>query len=140
MGAEGLNKVIICGYLGQNPELIDASGTSILRMSVGVNEQYKDRQGKWKDKTTWIPVSVLGKRAEALSKFVRKGMLVVAEGRLNPRSYKGKDGSRRYTIDVQANIKFSVYSVGGKEGPKEVMPEPSGDDVPPPPDDEDMPF
>ena len=139
---EGINRVIIVGNLGQRPDLIDANGTSILRMSVGVNERYKGKDG-WIDKLTWIPVSLFGKRAEKLSKMLRKGTLVAVEGRLNPRVFTSKkDGEKKYVIDVMANQKFSFWTTGAKEatevsGESE---EPSPPDMPPPHDDGDMPF
>ena len=140
---EGINKVIIVGNLGRRPDLIDASGTSILRMSVGVSERYKGKSG-WVDKTTWIPVSLFGKRAEKLSNILRTGTLVAIEGRLNPRSFVSKkDNEKKYVIDVQANQKFSFWTPGAKE-PTEVSgeseEEPPPPDMPPFPDDEDIPF
>jgi single-strand DNA-binding protein len=144
---EGINRVMVVGNLGNEPDLVDASGTSILRMSVGVNERYKNRKGDWVNKVTWIPVSLFGKRAETLhrKRLVRKGTLVAIEGRLNPRSYEGRDGQKKFTIDVQASQRFSFWETG-RNAPTHVdeEPAPAGspppDDMPPPPDDDDMPF
>jgi single-strand DNA-binding protein len=138
---EGINKVIIVGNLGRKPDLIDAKGTSILRMSVGVNERYKGKNG-WINKNTWIPVSLFGKRAEKLSKMLSKGTLVAVEGRLNPRTFTTKGGEKKFTIDVMANQKFSFWTTGAKEAtevPSESE-EPPLPDMQPPPDLDDMPF
>ena len=106
---EGINAVFIVGNLGKTPELVNAKGTSLLRLSVGVNESHKDSHGNWEQKPTWIPVVLLGKRAAALhrKKLLKKGTLVAIQGRLNPRNFTNREGEKRYTIDVQVTHRFS---------------------------------
>jgi single-strand DNA-binding protein len=145
---EGINAVFIVGNLGKTPELINAKGTSLLRLSVGVNESHKDGNGNWSQKPTWIPVVLLGKRAEALhrKKLLKKGTLVAVQGRVNPRSFETRDGDKRYTIDIQVTHRFSFWSFNKAGWLDENGDATEGPDGPPPPDstpppgDDDMPF
>ncbi len=95
--SNGLNRVFLLGNLGADPELkYSASGTAILRLRIAVNERRK--------------VGELGKRAEALAKFLSKGSTVFVEGRLETRSWE-KDGKKQYETGVVAN---EVILAGGR--------------------------
>ncbi len=110
--AEGLNKVMLIGNLGQEPELrTTQSGTPILSMRLATNERWKDQSGEWKDRTEWHTVIVWGKRGEALNKILAKGRSVYVEGRLQTRSWEVDDGSKRYATEVVAN---NVLLLGGR--------------------------
>jgi len=135
MAQPGLNKVMLIGGVGQEPELKHTQGgTAYLPLSIGTNERYKDRDGQWKDRTEWHDVTIWGKRAEGLVKVLTKGSKVYIEGR-NERQRWEKDGQKRSTVRVIAK---EVILLGGKNKNRE-----GGqrqDDGPPPPDDEDIPF
>lgn len=102
--ANGLNRVMLIGNLGADPELrMTQGGHAVLNIRMVTNESYKDRSGEWKEKTEWHTVVVWGKRAEALSKILSKGQQVYAEGSLHTSSYEDKEGVKRYKTDVQAS-------------------------------------
>jgi len=126
--AEGLNKVMLMGNLGQDPELrYTQSGQAVLNLRLATNESWVDRDGERKDRTEWHSVIVWGKRGEALNKILSKGRSLFVEGRLQTRSWEDKSGNKRYTTEIVAN---NVILVGGGRG------EGRGggyDDGPPPP-------
>jgi single-strand DNA-binding protein len=101
---EGLNKVILCGALGADPELkFTQGGKAHLRLRVATTESWWDKEAQSrKERTEWHTVSLWGKRAESLSKLLSKGSKVWIEGRLQTRSWDDKDGQKRYATDVEA--------------------------------------
>lgn len=109
--SEGLNKVILFGNLGADPELKYAqSGTAILKLSLATNERVKKGE-EWTDHTEWHRVTVFGKRAEGLSKFLAKGAAVMVEGRLRTSKYE-KEGQTHYSTEINAdNV---ILGGGGK--------------------------
>lgn len=97
-----MNKVILQGSVGSDPELrYAASGSAILNIRLATNERFK-KGDEWQETTSWHRVVVFGKQAENLSKIVVKGSPVMIEGKLNYGSYE-KDGVKHYTTDVVAN-------------------------------------
>lgn len=100
--SEGLNKVMLLGYLGEDAELHAFEGGAVLKLRLATSERYQDRSGQWQERTEWHSVSVFGKRGEALAKILHKGHGVFVEGRLHTRSYE-KDGEKRYSTGVVAN-------------------------------------
>ncbi len=128
--AEGLNKVMLLGNLGQNPELrYTQSGQPVLNLRLATNERFKNRDGEWQDRTEWHSITVWGKRGEGLNKFLTKGSQLFVEGRLQTRSWDDRQGQKRYTTEVVAH---NVLVVGRRGGGG------MDDDRPPPPDDRDM--
>lgn len=113
--SSGLNKVILLGNLGADPELrMTNGGQAVLKMRLATSETYLDRNKVKQEKTEWHNVVVWGKRAEALGKFLTKGARLLVEGSLHTSSYDDKDGVKRYKTEVNAqNI---VLSGGGKGG------------------------
>lgn len=102
--ADGLNKVYCLGNLGQDPELkISQNGTAVLNLSIGCNSSYLDRNRERKETVEWVRVVIFGKRAEALSKFLKKGARVFCEGALRTTSYEDRDGNKRYSTSVVAH-------------------------------------
>ncbi len=100
--SEGLNKVMLLGQLGADPELrMTASGQAVLNMRVATTERYKDKSETWQERAEWHNVVLWGKRGEALSKFLAKGSQVFVEGGLRTTSYE-KDGGKRYKTEVVA--------------------------------------
>jgi single-strand DNA-binding protein len=154
----GVNRVIIIGNLGRDPEVRYAqSGMAICKLSVAVTERVKDGTD-WKDATEWFRVTVFGKTAENAGQYLQKGRQVYVEGRLKTDKYKDKDGVERTSVEVIANtLQFlgggAGAGAGGGGGARRDggAPAPSGggggggggDDAPPASDgfiDDDLPF
>ena len=97
-----VNKVILLGRLGRDPEVRYASegGTAICRLAVATSRYYKDRDGNRKEETEWHNVAIFGRQAEVAQQYLRKGSEVFVEGRLRTRKYTGKDGIERYSTEV----------------------------------------
>lgn len=96
-----INKVFLTGNITRDPELrATASGFSILNAGIAVSERYKSQQsGEWEDRPNFFDLTILGKRAESLSRILRKGMKVSVEGRLRYESWE-KDGQKRSKVSV----------------------------------------
>jgi single-strand DNA-binding protein len=101
--AEGLNRVMLLGNLGADPELrVTAGGQSVLKLRLATTESYLDKNGVRQERTDWHSVTVWGKRGEALSKFLTKGSSIFVEGRIQTGSYE-KNGEKRYRTEIVAN-------------------------------------
>jgi len=95
-----MNKVILMGNLGQDPELkYSKSDTPILNLRIATTERRKVGE-QWEDFTEWHSIVMFGSRAESLSKHLGKGDKVCVEGRLQTRAWDDKDGNKRYTTEV----------------------------------------
>jgi single-strand DNA-binding protein len=116
--AEGLNRVLLIGNLGQDPELrYTQGGQAVLSLRIATNESYLNRDGERQDKTEWHSVTVWGKRGEALSKILSKGRQIFVEGRLQTRSWEDKQGGpKRYATEVVANDIILLGGAPGKGG------------------------
>ena len=111
---EGLNRVMIMGNLGADPELrFTQGGKAVLNMRLATTESYVDRDGQRKDRTEWHNVVIWGKRAEGLSRHLSKGSGLFVEGSIRYSSYEGNDGQKRYKTEINA---FKVLFVDGKDG------------------------
>ena len=110
-----INSVAISGNLGRDPELrATKSGMQVLSFSVCVNTRVK-RGDSWEDKPNWVEVSIFGKRAEAVAKYLAKGTHVTLHGRLSQSTWETKDGQKRSRLEVIADdIDFSG---GVRSGP-----------------------
>jgi single-strand DNA-binding protein len=110
--AEGLNKVMLLGNLGADPELkVTQGGQSVLKLRLATTETYLDRNKTRQERTEWHQITLWGPRGEALSKFLAKGERIFVEGRIQTSSYE-KDGEKRYRTEIVAtNI---ILSGGGK--------------------------
>jgi len=101
--AEGLNRVMLLGNLGADPELrVTPGGQAVLKLRLATNESYLDRNNVRQERTEWHRVTVWGRRAEALGKILQKGDSLFIEGRLQTSSYE-KNGEKRYSTEVVAN-------------------------------------
>lgn len=101
--ARGVNKVILIGNLGQDPELrYTGSGTAVCNMRLATNENYKDREGNLVEKTEWHNVVAWDRLAEICNEYLQKGSQVYFEGSLQTRSWEDRDGNTRYTTEVKA--------------------------------------
>ncbi|HKP60404.1 MAG TPA: single-stranded DNA-binding protein [Polyangiales bacterium] len=111
--AEGLNRVILIGNLGQDPELrFTQSQMGVLQLRMATTEVYFDSTTKEKkERTEWHTVVVWGKRGEGLNKVLSKGSRICVEGRLQTRSWEDKQGNKRYSTEINAQ---NVLLLGGR--------------------------
>ncbi len=150
--AEGLNKVMLLGNLGADPELrMTSGGQAVLKLRLATSESYMDRNRNRQERTEWHRVVVWGKRAEALNKILSKGSRIFVEGGLRTSSYEDKDGNKRYTTEIVASEIILAGRAGGggsrdTGGGDSFGPGPSYDEAPSTggfgggPDDDDIPF
>lgn len=142
--AEGLNKCMLIGNLGQDPELrFTQGGAAVLNMRLATTESYLDRDGERKERTDWHSVVLWGNRAEALSKFLRKGASLFVEGSIRTSSFEGRDGQKKWKTEVNARNVILLGGKGerGRDAPAandHSRPPPSGPDLPI--EDDDIPF
>jgi single-strand DNA-binding protein len=112
--AEGLNRVMLLGNLGADPELRTTSGgQSVLKLRLATSETYLDKNRQRQEKTEWHSVVIWGKRAEALSKILSKGSRLFVEGGLRTSNYEDREGVKRYKTEIVAN---NVLLQGGRGG------------------------
>ena len=103
-----VNKVMILGRLGQDPELkYTPSGTAVCNFSLATNDYWTDKSGQKQERTEWHRVVVWGKVGENCGRYLSKGRQAFVEGSLQTRQWEGKDGQKRYTTEVVArNVQF----------------------------------
>lgn len=113
--ADGLNRAILVGNLGMDPELkFTQGGQAVLRIRLATTESYANKAGERQERTEWHTVVVWGKRAESLNKILSKGRTIWVEGRIQTRSWEDKkDGSKRYATEINAQNIGLVGSGGG---------------------------
>ena len=127
--ARGINKVIIVGNLGNDPDTkYMPSGGAVTNLSVATNESWKDKQtGEQKERTEWHRVAMFGRLAEIAAEYLRKGSQVYVEGRLRTRKWQDQQGNDRYTTEIIAD---EMQMLGGRGGGAPSMggggPAPSG--------------
>ena len=118
--AEGLNRVMLLGNLGADPELrFTQAGQAVLNIRLATTERYMDREKNWQERTDWHNVVVWGKRGEALAKFLAKGSSLFVEGSLRTSSYDDREGNKRYKTEIIANNVLLTGSRGGRGAPTE---------------------
>lgn len=112
--ARGINKVILIGNLGQDPELrYTGSGTAVCNLRIATNESYKDSNGQLVDKTEWHSVVAWARLAEICGEYLKKGSQVYIEGSLQTRSYEDKDKVTKYTTEIKAREMMMLSGRGG---------------------------
>ena len=114
-----VNKVILVGRLGQNPEVrYTPSGAAVCNFSVATNESWNDKAGQKQERTEWHRIVVWGKLAELCNQYLQKGRQVYLEGRLQTRQWQDKDGQTRYTTEIQAQtVQFLGAGASAGERP-----------------------
>ncbi len=129
--ARGVNKVILVGNLGGDPETkYMPSGSAVTNLTVATNESWKDKQtGEQKDRTEWHKVAMFGRLAEIAAEYLRKGSQVYIEGKLRTRKWTDKQGNDRYTTEIIADEMQMLGGRGGGGAPAMGSPPPSS---PPP--------
>ncbi|MGI9199659.1 MAG: single-stranded DNA-binding protein [Woeseiaceae bacterium] len=151
--ARGINKVIIVGNLGGDPETrYMPSGSAVTNLTVATNESWKDKQtGEQKDRTEWHKVAMFNRLAEIAAEYLRKGSQVYIEGKLRTRKWQDKNGQDRWTTEIVADEMQMLGGRGGSGGgggggsaprssssdsaPQSAPPQPGPDDF-----DDDIPF
>ena len=146
--ARGVNKVILVGNLGQDPEVrYSPNGGAIANISVATSESWKDKNtGEQVEKTEWHRVVFFRRLAEIAGEYLKKGSKVYIEGKLQTRKWQDKNGQDRYTTEIVANEMQMLDSRGGSTNFSQAEPAASNSggapaDAPPPADfDDDIPF
>ena len=104
MQKNSLNKVILIGNLGQDPEArFTPQGTAVTSLSVATNESWKDQSGEKQDRTEWHRVVMYGRMAETASEYMKKGQMVYVEGRLHTREWEDKNQIKRRTTEISCD-------------------------------------
>ena len=113
--ARGINKVIIVGNLGADPETrYMPSGSAVTNLSVATSETWKDKQtGEQKERTEWHKVAMFNRLAEIAAEYLRKGSQVYIEGKLRTRKWQDRDGNDRWTTEIVAD---EMQMLGGRGG------------------------
>ena len=107
-----VNKVIILGRLGQEPELRHTpTGSAVCNFSLATSENWTDKSGQRQERTEWHRIVVWGKLAELCNQYLAKGRQAFVEGKLQTRSWDDKDGNKRYTTEINAT---TVQFIGGQ--------------------------
>lgn len=111
--ARGINKVILVGHLGQDPETrAMPSGSSVANLRIATSESWRDKQsGEMKEATEWHTVVMFGRLGEIAGEYLRKGSQVYVEGRLRTRKWQDKQGNDRYSTEIVAN---EMQMLGGR--------------------------
>jgi len=141
----GINKVIIVGRLGNDPEVrYTPSGSAVAKFSVATSEEWKDKTtGEKKERTEWHRITAWGKLGEICGEYLSKGRQVYVEGRLQTSSYDDKEGVKRYSTEIVASdVQFlgSKESGGGRSAGGNTPPRESFGGQGAPPADDDIPF
>lgn len=113
--ARGINKVILVGNLGQDPEVrYTANGAAVANISIATTEQWTDKQsGQKQERTEWHRVVMFGRLGEIAGEYLRKGSQVYIEGKLQTRKWQDQNGQDRYTTEIVAN---DMQMLGGAAG------------------------
>lgn len=140
--ARGLNKAMLIGHLGVDPELkYTSNGTPVTKFRIATTESWKDAEGKQVDRTEWHNIVIWSKLGEIAAQYLKKGSKVYLEGRISTRSYEDKDGNKKYFTEVVAQdmVMLDRKETGASGGESDAaIPVPSSDaDVKP---EEDLPF
>ncbi|NIR48969.1 single-stranded DNA-binding protein [candidate division KSB1 bacterium] len=144
-GRGTVNKAILLGRLGQDPELrYTPNGSAVTTLSVATNEVWKDKEGNKQERTEWHRVVLWTRLAEIAGEFLTKGSRVYIEGRLQTRSWEDKDGIKRYTTEVVGDT-MTMIDTKAESGRAEETPPPAEMQGPAPTDDQsvdedDLPF
>ncbi len=111
--ARGVNKAIIVGTLGQDPEIkYTASGSAVVNVSVATNESWKDKQtGEAQERTEWHRIVMFNKLAEIAAQYLKKGSQAYFEGRIQTRKWQDQSGNDRYSTEIVAN---EMQMLGGR--------------------------
>jgi single-strand DNA-binding protein len=115
MAGKSVNKVILLGHLGKDPEVkYTPQGTPVAKFSLATNERFKDKEGNWQDRTEWHNITAWGRTAEIAGEYLKKGRQVYIEGSLRTHSWDDKQtGQKKYMTEITVN---DLVLLGGREG------------------------
>lgn len=114
MASRGVNKVIIVGNLGNDPEIrYMPNGNAVANLSVATSESWKDQQGQQQEKTEWHKVTMYRRLAEIAGEYLKKGSQIYLEGKLQTRKWQDQQGNDRYTTEIIAD---TMQMLGGRSG------------------------
>ncbi|UDG79733.1 single-stranded DNA-binding protein [Candidatus Steffania adelgidicola] len=118
MASRGINKVILVGNLGHDPEVRHMpNGGSVANITLATSENWRDKQtGETKEKTEWHRVVIFGKLAEVAGEYLRKGAQIYIEGSLQTRKWQDQSGQVRYTTEIIVNVNGTMQMLGGRQG------------------------
>ncbi len=134
----GVNKVILLGNLGRDPEIRALeSGVKVANFTLATTEYFKNKDGERGERTEWHRVVLWRRNAELAEQYLNKGSQVYVEGRLETREWEDKDGIKRYTTEVVGQI---INFLGGKPTEEKKDPTPTEANTPPPNEEDDLPF
>ena len=142
----GVNKAILIGNLGRDPELrYTQSGQAVANFTLATTETWNDRNGERAERTEWHRIVVWGKSAEMCAQYLSKGRQAYVEGRIQTREWEDKDGQKQRTTEINAQQVTFLGGRGGDgqrvdraDGPPAAGPAP--EPAPTPPPDDDIPF
>ncbi|HFD7741090.1 TPA: single-stranded DNA-binding protein [Serratia marcescens] len=117
MASKGINKAIIIGNLGKDPEVrYTQNGGAIANLTIATSESWRDKQsGEQKEKTEWHRVVLFGKLAEVAGEYLRKGSQVYIEGKLTTRKWADQAGVERYTTEIHVNVGGVMQMIGSRQ-------------------------
>jgi single-strand DNA-binding protein len=117
MASKGVNRVIIIGNLGKDPEVrYTADGKAVASLTVATSESWKDQQGQVQEKTEWHRISIFGKLAEIAGEYLKKGSQAYFEGKLQTRKWTNKEGQEQYTTEIVLDPFNGVMQMLGGKG------------------------
>ena len=113
MAGKGINKVILLGRLGKDPEVkYTPSGTPVAKFTIATNDRFKDKEGQWQDRTEWHNVTAWARTAEIAGEYLKKGNQVYVEGSLRTHSWDDKTtGQKKYMTEIVVN---DLVLLGGR--------------------------
>ncbi len=110
--ARGVNKVILVGNLGKDPEVSYLpSGQSLTKFTMATSRSYKDKSGELKEETEWHNIVAWGKTGESVAQYLSKGRQVYVEGRIQSRTWEDQEGKKRFYVDIVAD---NIVLLGGR--------------------------
>lgn len=117
MASKGVNKVILVGNLGKDPEVrYMPNGGAVASITLATSESWRDKQtGETKEKTEWHRVVLFGKLAEVAGEYLRKGSQIYIEGKLATRKWQDQSGQERYTTEIHVNVDGTMQMLGGRQ-------------------------
>jgi single-strand DNA-binding protein len=117
MASKGVNKVILVGNLGKDPEVrYTPNGKAVANLTLATSESWKDQSGQVQEKTEWHKVSMFGKLAEIAGEYLRKGSQVYIEGKLQTRKWQNKEGQDQYSTEIVLDPFNGVMQMLGSKG------------------------
>ncbi|WP_340614619.1 single-stranded DNA-binding protein [Xenorhabdus thailandensis] len=128
MSSRGINKVILVGNLGQDPEIrYLPTGGAVATLSLATSESWRDKQtGELREKTEWHRVVIFGKLAEIAAEYLQKGAQVYIEGQLQTRKWQDQQGQDRYSTEVVVSVNGTMQMLGGRGEAKQAAAQQTG--------------